>query len=96
MTIKLGIVMDAIAGINIKKDTSFAMLLEAQMRGWTLHYMELGDLYLRGGQAFARTKALQVQRDPNQWFRFVETHDMALAALDVILMRKDQIGRAHV
>ncbi|STU59027.1 glutathione synthetase [Klebsiella pneumoniae] len=43
--IKLGIVMDPIATINIKKDTSFAMLLEAQRRGYELHYMEMNDLY---------------------------------------------------
>ncbi len=39
--IKLGIVMDPISSINIKKDTSFAMLLEAQSRGYELHYMEM-------------------------------------------------------
>ncbi|EGY29634.1 Prokaryotic glutathione synthetase [Candidatus Regiella insecticola 5.15] len=42
--IKLGIVMDPISSINIKKDSSFAMLLEAQRRGWELYYMEVGDL----------------------------------------------------
>ena len=47
--IKLGIVMDPIANINIKKDSSFAMLLEAQRRGYELHYMEMGDLYLING-----------------------------------------------
>ena len=47
--IKLGIVMDPIASINIKKDTSFAMLLEAQRRGYELHYMEMNDLYLING-----------------------------------------------
>ena len=45
--IKLGIVMDPIATINIKKDTSFAMLLEAQRRGYELHYMEMNDLNQR-------------------------------------------------
>lgn len=49
--IKLGIVMDPIATINIKKDTSFAMLLEAQRRGYELHYMEMNDLYLINGEA---------------------------------------------
>ncbi|MDD1617289.1 MAG: glutathione synthase, partial [Methylococcaceae bacterium NSP1-2] len=51
MPIKLGMVMDSIAHINIKKDTSFAMLLEAQARGFELHYMELNDLFLRNGLA---------------------------------------------
>lgn len=44
--IKLGIVMDPIDSIKIKKDTSFAMLLEAQRRGYEIHYMEMNDLYL--------------------------------------------------
>ena len=47
--IKLGIVMDPIANTNIKRDSSFAMLLEAQRRGYELHYMEMGDLYLING-----------------------------------------------
>ena len=45
----LGIVMDPIASINIKKDSSFAMLLEAQRRGYEIHYMEMADLYLING-----------------------------------------------
>ncbi len=51
MHLKFGIVMDPISRINIKKDTSFAMLLEAQARGWSMHYMRLNDLYLRNGRA---------------------------------------------
>jgi glutathione synthase len=89
MSIKLGMVMDSIQKINIKKDTSFAMLLEAQARGWELHYMELNDLYLRNGRAYARTRTLTVQRDPQRWFEFHLEQDMALDQLDVILMRKD-------
>ena len=50
MTIKLGIVMDPISQININKDSSFAMLLQAQNRGYEIHYMEMGDLYLLQGQ----------------------------------------------
>jgi glutathione synthase len=89
MTIKLGMVMDPIDRINIKKDTSFAMLLEAQARGWSLHYMELNDLFLRNGQAYARSRAVQVERNPAQWHRFSNEQTIALADLDVILMRKD-------
>lgn len=89
MSIKLGIVMDPIDKINIKKDTSFAMLLEAQSRNWELHYMELNDLYLRNGRAYARTRVLSVQRDYERWFAFEREQDIALDALDVILMRKD-------
>jgi glutathione synthase len=89
MPIKLGMVMDPIDRINIKKDTSFAMLLEAQARGWELHYMGLGDLYLRNGKANAKTRTLNVQRDEGSWFSFVSEQDIPLDSLDVILMRKD-------
>ena len=89
MPIKLGMVMDSIDHINIKKDTSFAMLLEAQARGWELHYMELNDLFLRNGRAYARTRTLTVQRDPQQWHQFISGQDIPLDQLDVIMMRKD-------
>ncbi|MGZ8903801.1 MAG: glutathione synthase [Methylobacter sp.] len=89
MPIKLGMVMDPIGHINIKKDTSFAMLLEAQSRGWELHYMELNDLFLRNGRAYARTRTLNVQRNEQQWHRFISEQDIPLDQLDIIMMRKD-------
>jgi glutathione synthase len=89
MPIKFGMVMDPIDRINIKKDTSFAMLLEAQARGWELHYMELNDLFLRNGRAYARTRTLGVQRNEQQWHQFISGQDIPLDQLDVIMMRKD-------
>lgn len=89
MSIKLGMVMDSIDQINIKKDTSFAMLLEAQARGWELHYMELSDLFLRNGEAFARTRTIKVERNSQKWFEFSAEQTIPLAELDAILMRKD-------
>lgn len=89
MPIKLGMVMDSIDHINIKKDTSFAMLLEAQVRCWELHYMELNDLFLRNGRAYARTRTLTVQRNAQQWYRFIGEQDIPLDQLDIIIMRKD-------
>jgi glutathione synthase len=87
--IKLGIVMDPISSINIKKDSSFAMLLEAQSRGYELHYMEMNSLYLRGGEGRATTKKLSVKQDYDGWYEFGTEQDIALQELDVILMRKD-------
>ncbi len=81
--------MDPIGSINIKKDSTFAMLLEAQRRGWAIHYMEQGDLWLRDGRCLARMRALQVHDDPQHWFDFTGEHEMPLAEIDVILMRKD-------
>ncbi len=87
--IKLGVVMDPISQINIKKDSSFAMLLEAQHRGYEIHYMEMADLYLLEGEARASSKTLTLREDNRSWYQFNKEQDIALAELDVILMRKD-------
>lgn len=89
MTIKLGVVMDPIATINIKKDSTFAMLLEAARRGWDIQYMEQADVALRDGQSLAHMRGLHVQDDAQHWFDLGVPHHDALHTLDVILMRKD-------
>ena len=89
MSGRVGIVMDPIAGISYKKDSSLAMLLAAQDRGWTLFYMEQQDLYLNEGKARARMKPLKVFANPEKWFELDAETDTALSDLDVILMRKD-------
>ena len=89
MTIKLGIVMDPIADINIKKDSSFAMLLEAQSRGYELFYLEMQDLYLRDGRAFGQCKPLSVKNELGDHYALGDMQSMPLSDLDVILMRKD-------
>jgi len=81
--------MDPIQSINIAKDSSFAMLLEAQQRGYSLYYMEMADLELHGGKAMARMQPLQIKNDPTGWFELGEAVTRPLADLDVILMRKD-------
>ena len=85
---KIGVVMDPIGSINIAKDTSFALMLEAQARGWEIHYLELGDLFLRDGAAYGRTRRLGVRDDPRGWFEFGAEQTIPLAGLDAILMRK--------
>jgi len=86
---KLGVVMDPIGSIHFKKDTTLAMLLEAQARGWSLHYMEQADLFVRDGVARARTRALTVRHDPAAWHEFGAADEIDLGSLDAILMRKD-------
>lgn len=89
MTIRLGIVMDPIDRISFKKDSSLAMLLAAQARGWELYYMEQKDLYQSMGQAKARMRPMRVYHNPEHWFDLEAETDTPLAFLDVILMRKD-------
>ena len=60
--LKFGIIMDPIAGIDIDKDTTFVMMLEAQKRGHELHYMEMADLYIRDTVPHAAARPLHVTR----------------------------------
>lgn len=89
MGIRLGIVMDPIASITYKKDTSLAMLVAAQNRGWELYYMEQSDLYMAADTAMGSMRPLSVAYDPQDWFSLGEVCERPLAELDVILMRKD-------
>jgi len=89
MSVRLGIVMDPIAQISFKKDSSLAMLLAAQARGWQLFYMEQQDLYQKENVARGRMRPLKVFYDPAHWFELEDEVDQPLSDLDVILMRKD-------
>lgn len=81
--------MDPIGAIKVHKDSSFAMALAAQARGWSLHYMELPDLFLENGRAWAYMRTLRVRDDPNDWFELDAQQTQALDELDVVFMRKD-------
>lgn len=89
MLLSLGVVMDPIADIKYHKDTTLALLLAAQKRGWSLHYMEQNDLYLLQGEARASMRHLSVANDADDWYNLGLREDRALADLHVILMRKD-------
>jgi len=86
---EVGVVMDPIGSIKIAKDSTFAMLLAAQRRGWSLWYMELADLCLLDGAAQARMRPLTVTDNASGWFTLGEPERRPLRALDTLLMRKD-------
>lgn len=87
--LKIGIVMDPIGSIKPKKDSSFAMLLEATRRNAEIHYFEQQDLRMLCGEARGRSTLLSVQEDHDDWFQFGDQQDIELGSLDAILMRKD-------
>ncbi len=89
MTIKLGVVMDPIEHISFAKDTTLAMLLAAQEKGWDLYYMEQSDLSLENGIAKAYTRKLRVHNNPEHWFDLDPAETIELSQLDAVLMRKD-------
>lgn len=89
MRVKLAVVMDPIMSINFKKDTTLAMLLAAQKRGWELWYIEQAALYLQQGEAMAVLRPLTVRYDPQDWYTLGDPVRRPLCEMDVVLMRKD-------
>ncbi|MBT8149451.1 MAG: glutathione synthase [Pseudomonadales bacterium] len=89
MTIKLGVIMDPIGSIKPYKDSTLAMLLAAQKRGWQLFYFTQDKLYKSGDLARGIGCPLSVHDNPQSWFTLGEESDVALGELDAILMRKD-------
>jgi glutathione synthase len=81
--------MDPIQSIKPHKDSSLAMMLEAQDRGWQIHCGGLQDIWLRDGKAFGRLTRMKVADDLAHWFDAGDVNVTPLADMDVILMRKD-------
>lgn len=86
---ELGVIMDPIGAIKPAKDSTLAMLLAAQARGWRLWYMEPGDLTMEVAAVRARMREITVRDDPRDWFTFGEERRAPLTELDVVLMRED-------
>jgi len=87
--LRIGIVMDPIQSIAPYKDSSLAMLLEAERRGAEIHYFEQKDLSLVSGKALGQSTLLHVRDDNDDWFDLGDQGQVALGDLDAILMRKD-------
>jgi glutathione synthase len=83
------VVMDPIGSIKIAKDSTFAMLLEAQQRHYGLFYVTPGGLGMRDGVAVAEVAPLRVRDDPTGWYETGTPSQRALGSNDLILMRKD-------
>lgn len=87
--IKIGFVMDRIETINPKKDTTLAIMLEAQSRGWELVYLTFEDIILNNDKAEGSLRFIKVFNDLDRWFEVLHTVNSPLKLLDVIFMRKD-------
>lgn len=89
MGIHLGVVMDPIEHIKVHKDTTLALLLEAERRGWAIHYMEPDKLFVRDGVPYAHMCRLRVRDDPADWFDLGAYQERPLVDLDTLFMRQD-------
>jgi len=86
---RIGVVMDPIGSINIKKDSTFEMIWQAQQRGWQVDYFEMGDLCVSNGVALGQARTAKIFQDPQHWFELDDSRQIELGSLDAILMRKD-------
>lgn len=86
---RLGMVMDPIEGIVPAKDSTLAMLLAAQKRGWELVYFRQQDLLVRDGVASGQGRYIQVFDDKSRWFELGGPWQGRLEELDTVFMRKD-------
>ncbi|HZH27310.1 MAG TPA: glutathione synthase [Azospirillaceae bacterium] len=89
MSLAVAIQMDPIESINIDKDSTFMMALEAQRRGHALYHYLPNALSLRNGRLFARARSLRVKRAHGAHFELGAPEMLDLATVDVILMRQD-------
>ena len=89
MSLAVAIQMDPIETINIDKDSSFMMALEAQRRGHALYHYLPRALSFRHGRLYARAQPLRVKRAHGAHFEMGAPEWMDLATMDVILMRQD-------
>src|ERR1700751_6081057 len=89
MSLKIAVQMDPIQRINIKGDSTFALLLEAEKRGHQLTYYTPDRLALLNGQVFAHVESLSVRDKPGDHFTLDKPRRTALAEFDVVLLRQD-------
>jgi glutathione synthase len=89
MSLRVAVLMDPIGSIHIEKDSTFAMLLEAQRRGHTLLYLTQDSLAVRDAVPWGRAAVLNVRDDAGGWFSLETPHWLDLRSVDVILARKD-------
>jgi glutathione synthase len=89
MRVSIGIIMDPIESIKIAKDSSFAMMLAARRRDWTIHYMQPRELYSDGVTSCAHTTIITPLDDPAHRYEVISQQEIQLSSLNAILMRKD-------
>lgn len=89
MSLNIGILMDPIGSIRPYKDSSLAMMLAAQKKGWHLYYIQQSGLYLEQGQVHIECQPVNVFDDKQHWYEAMDTVQLDPGQLDVILMRID-------
>ena len=87
--ITLAVLMDDIASINPKKDSSLAMMLEAKRRNWDIYTFDSSDMFHLKGEVFAKARKTLVKDSESHWHECEEAEILQLKEIDVVFMRKD-------
>ena len=86
---KIGILMNSIAEINFKKDSTLLLMSELQNQGKELYYIENLNLYFSNQTPMAVAQKIEVFMNENKWFDLEDPEKIELASLDLVLMRQD-------
>ena len=96
---KIAFLMDPIETVSVKKDSTLAMIAAAQQRGLEIFYLQQDGLVLSAGVVTALTRSLRLRDDfcatldPNtagdDWYALGDEQTVALAEMDIVMMRKD-------
>lgn len=86
---KIGVIMDCLSQIKTYKDSTVAVLLEAQRRGHELFYIQMKDIFCENAKVFAHLQAIQLDESKNPWFSLGASSINTLNEVDLVLMRKD-------
>ena len=87
--ITLAVLMDDIASIDPKKDSSLAMMLEAKRRDWDIYTFDSSDMFHLKGEVFAKARKTLVADSQSNWHECEEAEILQLKEIDVVFMRKD-------
>ena len=81
--------MDDISSIKPHKDSTFAMMLEAQARHWEIYTFDSSDMYYSDGKVIADSRKTLVNDSESDWHTREDAQPLSLGALDAVFMRKD-------
>jgi len=89
MSLKVAVQMDPVEGIDIKGDSSFAIMLEAQNRGHEIFYYTPDNMSLDRDRLIATGQTLELRDVEGNHFTASEPHQQDLSEMDVVLLRQD-------
>ena len=85
----LAVLMDDISSIKPIKDSSFAIMLEAQKRGWDIYTFDSPDMFYGDGKVIANARKTFVKDSEHEWYKCEAAEELQLTNIDVVFMRKD-------